>query len=228
MKKKLLSFVIIGFMVFGLTGCGSNSAQPNSTGTNTSSGSNTNKNSAVELEKNITSSGAITDLGKLIVFVTNSNKVAVDMEIEVEFYDANGVIVGSDSEDLRAVGAGAEIAVDMWSTPSSFDNYKIYVDVEQTNEISYFDKVELVHNNNGEEIAAQVKNNSDDTIEYITVSVVYYQGDKVVGYDDGIEVDVKSGRSANFTLYYPYNSDYRDIKFDTYKVFVNEAFSYNW
>ena len=43
------------------------------------------------------------------------------MKIEVEFYDANGTIVGSDSDDLRAVGAKSEIAVEMWSTPEAFD-----------------------------------------------------------------------------------------------------------
>lgn len=237
MKKKLLSLLVLTFVFIAVTGCGNNSAKPNSTGSNTSSGTNTNNNSSnsktpqksgADLEKNIKSSGAVTDLGKLVVFVTNGNDVPVDMEIEVEFYDANGTIVGSDSEDLQAVGAKADIAIDMWSTPDSFDNYKIYVDVKQTTNYSYFDKLELTHNNNGKEIAVQVKNNSNDTIEYITVSVVYYQGDKVVGYDDDIQSDIKAGRSGNFTLDFPYNKRYDDVHFDNYKVFITEAYSYNW
>ena len=234
MRKKLLSLIALVFVFTAVTGCGSNS---NSTGSNTSTGTNTNNNSSnsktqqkssKDLEKNIKSSGAVTDLGKLVVFVTNGNDVAVDMEIEVEFYDANGTIVGSDSEDLQAVGAKADVAVDMWSTPDSFDNYKIYVDVKQTTNYSYFDKLKLTHNNNGNEIVAQVKNNSDDVIEYITVSVVYYQGNKVVGYDDDIESDIKAGRSANFTLNFPYDKRYDDVNFDNYKVFITEAYSYNW
>ncbi len=227
-KLFVLSILFVGL----LTGC-SNDAEPNSIGTNSnsngsSSGSQNGNYSSSELEKNITSSGAVTELGKLVVFVKNNNKLTVDMEIEVEFYDANGTIVGSDSEDLQAVGVNGEIAVEMWSTPASFDNYKIYVDVEQTDEISYYDQVEVTHNNNGKEIAVQVKNNSQDVIEFITVSVVYYQGDKVVGIDDSIESDIKSGRSANFNLAFPYNKKYKDVKFDNYKVFVNEAYSYNW
>ena len=224
-----LEFVIM--IAIGLTGCGKST--PNSTGTNTSSGTNpygqnTNSNTPANLEKNISTSGAVTDLGKLIVFVTNNNSVAVDMEIEAEFYDANGAIVGSASEDLRAVGPNADIVVDLWSTPDRFDNYKIYVDVVQTEQTSYFDKVELVHNNTGKKIAAQVKNNSSDTIERIAVSVVYYQGDKVVGYEHDTESDIKPGRSANFNLNYPYNKNYRNVKFDNYKVFITEAYSYNW
>lgn len=237
MKKKLLSLIILAFVFVAVTGCGNNSVKPDSTGSNTSSGTNTNNNdsnsktsqkSEADLKKNIKSSGAVTDLGKLVVFVTNGNDVAVDMEIEVEFYDANGTIIGSDSEDLQAVGAKADIAIDMWSTPKSFDNYKIYVDVKHTTNYSYFDKLKLTHNNNGKEIAVQVKNNSNDTIEYITVSVVYYQGDKVVGYDDGAQLDIKAGRSGNFTLDFPYNKRYKDVYFDNYKVFITEAYSYNW
>ncbi len=240
MKKNLLKFTrifLIWVLFVGLlTGCSSDkttSASPNFSGTNPNN-NETNKNnknenySSSELEKKITSNGAITDCGKLVVFVSNNNKVPVDMEIEVEFYDANGTFVGSDSGDLLAVGSNGNIAVEIWSTPESFDNYKIYVDAEQTDEISYYNDIEISHSNNGEEIAVQAKNNSQDEIEYITVSVVYYQGEKVVGIASDIQNEIKSGRSANFTLNFPYDKKYHDVKFDNYKVFLNGAYSYNW
>ena len=222
-------FIFIFIFTILLTGCGK-SASPNSSGTNTSSGnadSETNSQSS-NLEKNITSSGATTAKGSLVVFAKNNNKTAVNMEIEVEFYDKENKIVGSDSESIESVGSNAEIAVEMYNTPSSFDNYKIFVDVEETTNITYFDKIELTHNNNGKEIVVQVKNKSKETIEYMNVAVVFYQGDKVVGYDYGTESDTKSGRSANFNLNYPYNKRYDNIKFDNYKVFINEAYTYNW
>lgn len=239
MKKRWLTMMLLLVFVITFAGCGvkAQSGSNTATGSNTSAGTNVNGNnnddntpqaSAMDLEKNITCSGAITALGKFVVFATNGNSVPVDMEIEVEFYDASGTIVGSANEDLQAVGANAEVAVDMWSTPESFDNYKIYVDVKATAIISYFDNLSLTHSDNGENIAVQVTNNSDDTIDYITVAVVYYQGDTVVGYDDGIESEVKPGRSANFNIYHPYGADYNDVAFDNYKVFINEAYSYNW
>ena len=236
MKKsfKLSRLIILGcIMIIIVTGCSNNNASPNSSGKNPNNNSNNNINqnenyTSGQLEKGITSSGAITQLGKLIAFVKNDNKVPVDMEIEVEFYDANGTIVGSDSESLIAVGSNTEIAVEMYSTPQSFDNYKIYVDVEQSDEFSFHNKLEITHNNNGEEIAVQVKNNSENVIDYITVSVVYYKNGQVVGIDDSIDDEIKSGRSANFTLDYPYDKRYDDIRFDDYKVFVNEAYSYEW
>lgn len=236
--KGICSLFICILILTLVVGCGNNSDNNSSSGSitasgtnNSSSGSNSSSSSQVstkELEKNVETYGAVSKHDKLIVFVKNNNKVAVDMEIEVEFYDKDGNIVGSDADDLKAVGSNSEVAVEMWDTPSSWDNYKLYVDLEQTDEICYFDKVTLTHSNTGEQIAAQVKNNSEDTIEYIKVAVVYYQGDEVVGIDDGIESDIKPGRSANFNLDFPYDSKYNKVRFDTYKVFITGAYSYNW
>ena len=110
----------------------------------------------------------------------------------------------------------------------NFATYNLFVDAEQATEIQYFDKIEVTHNNNGENIVVQVKNNSEETIEFMTVSVVYYKQGNVVGIADGITSDIKSGRAGNFNIHYPFDAAYEDIEFDNYKVFVTEAYSYNW
>lgn len=228
MKKNLLRLFACAFLIITLTGCSdkeeSNSAKPNSTGNN----NKTNEVSNSDLEKNITTSAEVSKRDRLIVFVKNDNKVAVDMNVEVEFYDKDNNIVGSDTKTLTAVGKNAEVAIEMWDTPESFDNYKIYVDVENTREKCYFDDLEVKHNDTGEQVAVQIKNNSEDTIEYVSATIVYYQNNKVVGYDDDMESDVKAGRSANFNFDYPYDNNYDDVKYDSYKVFIAEAYSYNW
>ena len=229
MKKGIIIILVCALSVL-LTGCGNS----NTTSTNVSSGTANNEggnNSVVEtgdLAKNIESSGAVTDLGKMVVFVKNKNVVPVDMEIEVEFYDENNEIVGSAKDDLNAVGKNSEIAIDLWSTPDKFDNYKIYVDVKQSTDTCYFDKVGITHKDTKEHVAVQVKNNSEDEVEYIKVGVVFYKDGKVVGYDDGIQSDIKSGRSGNFNIDHPYNKKYNNVKYDEYKVFLNGAYSYNW
>lgn len=232
-KNKVLKTCISAFLVLTLAGCGTGNS--NFSGGNTATGKNTSKetgkssaSATTNLEKNIQTSGSVAENGKLIVFTANKNSEPVDMEIEVEFYDNAGVIVGSDSENFTAVGANSEVAVEMYKTPENWANYKIYVDVESTREKSYFNDLQITHSNNGSDIAVQVKNNSNDQIDYITVAVVYYQGEKVVGIEDGIETDIKSGRSANFNIYYAHDRNYRDVPFDSYKVFVTEAYSYNW
>ncbi len=230
MKQKILSIFIFTFLTITLTGCNNVNTKNTSTGVNTNSSNNGNSNANLiaELEKNITSSASVAVNGKLIVFAKNSNSVPIDMEIEVEFYDKNGVILGSDTEDFISVGANSEIAVEMYKTPETWDNYKIYIDAEQSDDKSYFDNLTINHSNNGKEIAVQVTNNSNDQIDYIAVAVVYYQGDKAVGIEDGLELDVKPGRSANFNIYYPNDKRYNDVSFDSYKVFITEAYSYNW
>ena len=179
-------------------------------------------------EENSNVKGVVTKKGNLIVFTKNNKKVPVDMDFEVEFYDENGRIVGSDTDELVAVGAGREVAVEMTNLPKNFKTYKIYVDEEKSEKTEYFNQIEAIHNNNGENIVVQVKNNSKDVIDNVTVIVVYYNKGEIVGSDEDMVFDVAAGRSGNFTLYYPYDVEYNDIKFDDYKVIVAEAFSYNW
>lgn len=245
-KKNIVKFlvpivvaiiIIIAIIAIVLTQKNQNSNTNKFNGNNTSTGTNNNQNNNQnnqkyytpdELEKNIITSGAVTKKGKLVVFVINKNNVCVDMEIEVEFYDKNNTIVGSGKNSVNAVGKDSEIAVDIWDTPTSWDNYKIYVDLEQSRYESYLNKINITHSNNGKEIVAQITNNSNEIIERIEAVVVYYQDNVVVGYDDDMEFDIKSGRSANLNFGFPTDEKYNKIGFDTYKVFVNEAYSYNW
>lgn len=179
-------------------------------------------------EENSNVKGVVTKKGNLIVFTKNNKKIPVDMDFEVEFYDENGRIVGSDTEELVAVGAGREVAVEMTNLPKNFKTYKIYVDEEKSEQTEYFKQIEVTHNNNEENIVVQVKNNSKDVIDRITVVVVYYNNGEIVGSDQESVFNVSAGRAGNFTLEYPYDEEYNEIKFDDYKVIVAEAFSYNW
>ena len=233
MKRNLRLFIVLFMMLLILTGCAKEGGT-NFTGSNTAAGTNNSSNNSnnvptsAELSKNIITTGAVAKNGRLIVLVTNKNKVSVDMEIEVEFYDANGIIVGSGENELEGVGAKSEIAVEIYDTPENWDNYKVYVDVESSSVVSYFDKLTITHSNSNKNIAVQVTNNSEDTIEYIRVAVLYYQGDQVVGISDGSEYDIKPGRSANYNIDYAYDKNYDDVRFDSYKVLIIEAYTYNW
>ena len=182
-----------------------------------------------DIEKNISSNVMLTDEGAFIVFLTNNNEIAVDMDIEVEYYDEDGMFLGSCTEDyLMGIGAGREIAVEMTEVPDNFATYKIYVDAEDTIIVKeYFEEVEIEQqNNNGKNIVVQVRNNSKFKIENMSVCVLYYNAGKIVGIATESVCDVKSGRTGNFTLDYPYNQDFEEIEFDHYKVIVTQAYSY--
>lgn len=226
MKKKFLSLFTIFMGVLLITGC--KVKVPGTKEINNTVNSNTNAKVEANLSKNITSEGALTQQGRLVVIAKNNNKEVVQLSIEVEFYDSSKTLVKSGKESITAVGAGSEVAVEIYDTPDNFDSYKIYTDAEKVTYVkSYIDQIEISHNKT-DEVVAQVKNNSSDTISYIEAAIVYYQGDKVVGFDDGIESDIKPGRSGNFNFYNPYNKNYDDVSYDNYKIFVNSAYSYTY
>ena len=207
----------------------------NSTGNNSSNGSNvvtgTNvsdkKYSSAELEKNITSNAVLAKDGTLVVFITNKNNVPVDVELEVEFYDANGNILGIEGDYLDAVGSHTDIVFGIrdFTMPNNWDNYKLFVDVEQSDYTNYNDKVSVTHNTN-DDVIVQVTNNTEEEIDEINVAVVFYSGDTVVGYRDDLEYHTKPGRSANFEFTRPYDSHNNDLNYDSYKVYVNSASNY--
>lgn len=225
MKKRIFNLFIILIGIVLLTGCVFKS--PNMS--NTKNTSTTDKPAqksepSGKLEKNITSSAATTARGSLIVFVTNNNNKDVDLKIEVEFYDENEKIVGSSEDYIFGVGAKAQIVSEMYDTPEKYSTYKIYTDADESIYKTYFDEIEVTDNKT-DKVVAQVKNNSKDTIEYMEIAVVFYQGETVVGYDSEYVTNVKPGRSGNANFYEPYDNDYNDVEYDNYKIFVNEAYS---
>lgn len=231
-----IALVVIVIVVVLVVSSNKKGNSNTSTGTNTGDSSNVvtgskvsdTKYSATELEKNITSSAVLAKDGTLVAFISNKNDVTVNIELEVEFYDANGNILGSADTGLDAVGAKNDIAlgIDDFRIPKDWDNYKLFVDVEKSDYTNYNDKVSFTHNTNKNDVVVQVTNNSDEEIEEITVAVVFYSGDTVVGYRDDDEYHTKPGRSANFNFSGPYDNRYNDLKYDTYKVYVNRTANY--
>lgn len=183
-----------------------------------------------EDDSNVKYNTYITNDGEMIIIATNNNKNVVDIEFEIEYYDKSNKLVGRGYADISAVSKNSQFALDVYDAPKSYDSYKVYVDVEETDNISYLGKLTATHNNNKdeEEVIVQVKNTTDKEIEYIGVSIVFYKDNKIVGYDDSLDGEIKSGMSANFTFSYPYDESYDTIYFDDYQVFINEAYTYSW
>lgn len=178
-----------------------------------------------KLEEKITNEVATDNEGKLLVFIKNKNNIAVDIEVTVEFYDENGILIEEGKAYLTTIKSGAEVVSQIYDTPNNYSTYKVYTDAEESEIYEVVEDINVTDNDNGEKILVQVKNNSNKIIETITASVIFYENDKIVGYDESIELDVKVGRSANMEFYYPYDENYDEISFDTYKVYINECYT---
>lgn len=217
MKKKILLLCLVAMMLF-VTGCDKGGGE--------ATGGNDLYKENEKLTDKIKSEIFQIANGELIAIIKNDNKQIVDLDISVEFYDANNQFITEKEKFTFGVGEGREVAVNFHDVPENFATYKLYADASKTHTVTFFDKVELTHSNNGRNIIAQVKNNSGTVIDSMKVAVVYYKDGKAIGYDYDLESSVKADRSANFELDYPTDKNYREIPFDTYKVFLNSAESY--
>lgn len=180
-------------------------------------------------ESNIEYKTSISSEGKLIVFATNKNNKAVDIDFEVEFYDKNNELVGVDYSSAKSVSQKATIALELYNTPKSYKYYEIYIESEESDDYSYMNKLKATHKKSGDKIVVQVKNNTKKKIGTIKVAIVYYKKNKIVGYDNSLHMDIKADRSANFEFRQPYDTNTWDtVEYDRYEVYINEAFTYSW
>ena len=217
MKKKILLLCLVAMMLF-VTGCDKGGGEV--------TGGNDIYKENEKLTDKIKSEVFQMANGELIAIIKNDNKQIVDLDISIEFYDENNQFITEEEEFAFGVGEGREVAVNFYDVPENFATYKLYADASKTYAVTFFDKVELTHSHHGKNIIAQVKNNSGTVNDSMEVAVVYYKEGKPIGYDYDLESSVKVDRTANFELDYPVDKNYREIPFDTYKVFLNSDESY--
>ena len=221
--KKILSLLIVLMGIFVLTGCRFSPKK-----VNINIPIDEKEYTKEELTNGITHEEFKALSGDFIVVAKNTNSVVVDLTFEVEYYDENNSLIKSGKTYLTAVSPSSEVAVEIFDVPESYSSYKAYVDAEQSNYAkSYTDQLE-VSDRMTDEVVAQVKNNSNETIDFMETAVIFYKGDEVAGFDDAIATEIKPGRYGNFSFYNPYDKNYADIEFDSYKVYVNSAYSYNY
>ena len=246
----ILAGLIFGLWYFVLRGDDSkdNNISNNSNNTNLVDNNNVNTNTNINTNTNNSTlpshsttdylptanssafkyKAAFTERNKLLLFTKNETSKTYDLDIEVEFYDASGKLVGSDNEYVIGIAPGQEAVVQMYSTPEEFDSYKVYIDEKESYYVSAYKDLTITSNDNKKtnEIVIQVKNNSSKTISSVEVGVVFYKNNKVVGFDYDFDTKVNTGRSANLSVYYPYDNNYKDIDFDDFEVYINEAYYY--
>lgn len=181
-----------------------------------------------KLTENIEVSGEFTLDGGFLIFAKNNNDVSVDIEFEVEFYDKEGNFLGAQNSYICGAKPNGELIdfINRYSMDSKAYKYNIYADARDTLYKEYFDQISLSHNNTGEKIVAQIKNNSEDTIESLSTIVLFYNEGKLIGFVTDSDYDLKPGRTANFDYRPPYDENYDPMKFDEYKIVVNEAYTF--
>ena len=187
-----------------------------------------------ELKKNIViEASGITKNGDFTFKIKNNNNQAVYIDsINVVFKDADGNFMEKVSGNTSYFGVSANSEVIDYASGydtdfSKYPNYEFEFELDDgwVAEDKLIDNFEITANNTGKQISVQVKNNNDSACEDIKLIAIFYKDNSIVGCVDGYEFD--STTATNGTAYinisYPLDSDYDEVKFDDYKVYLLSA-----
>lgn len=167
--------------------------------------------------------------GKMIIVFRNNDSSKIPyFDAEITFFDANKNMVSVETDGHDAVLPGTEV-VSIRETPENYESYEIafkYGDYGSGYENLSKD-VEVQDNVGENGVVARFTNNSDKEIEELEVVAVYYKNGEVIGADEEETYHIASGEYTTLQFYPPYDSEYKTIEFDSYKLYINQAHNFN-
>lgn len=175
-------------------------------------------------ENNIEYNTYFSKNGEMTVIATNYNDKNVNIDVEVEFYDNNNKLVGVESDNIKVSSKGSKFALNFKDVPKSYKSYKVYIDIEETNDKSYTKKFTAESEKLEDKIVVQIKNTTDKEIDNIEACIIFYKDNSIIGYDYSSHEQIKSERSANFEFLNPVDDNLEIINFDDYEILINEAY----
>lgn len=170
---------------------------------------------------------APTDYG-VVIIAKNNYPYTVRLETDCVYYK-NSIMVRKGTCDSVYLEPGRECALQAWVYDTTWDSYKIHMNVEKAEDIITNASNIVVSSNFGDDynVLASVRNNGKK-VSYTNIAVVYYQNGRIVGYDNAY-ADVDNLGSVDYIeLHHPYNRYYEDIYTDSYKIYVNYSYAHDW
>lgn len=188
-----------------------------------------------EQKQNIEVSKNIININKeLILCIKNNNKASIpNVYIYVVFYDGENNIVGVESTTIEVLIGEAERYITFLKTPKTYERAETFITKEYfgdsigtilNDKITY--KVSEDENGNLEEI--ELKNNSDQEIDIVEVSVIYYGADgNILEVDNNYCFDMKKNRTDKINIYGVWDDTTGEyVEYDHYEVKINHAIAY--
>lgn len=197
---------------------------------------NTDKFNATEAKKNI--SVQLHDTGKgVVAILKNNNKYPVSISAKLVYYK-DGKMLDTHSDENYAFESGRECALHFIPPYDSnynnvdYDNYKLNLSLEDaamSSKIMRASKIEISSNIGSNNVMAEVTNTSTDYLEFIPLVIVYYDENGVVIGSDKTYAECNDPGSVDYISFsLPYDAKYDTIYPDSYEIYVNAAYSYNW
>lgn len=174
----------------------------------------------------------VSDMGNgLIVQFKNNYSLAINMTVNVVYYDANGTIVGTAEDDNYYFESGKECAIRLSGPYNSdyediqYSSYKLKLSAEPApswmkSMVPYLSAEGSFGSDN---LIVTVSNSGKDNLDTVALAVVYYKDGKVIGFDSGYAKPDAGGKDY-VQFMFPYDSNYETIHPSDFKVYINHCY----
>ena len=168
----------------------------------------------------------------VVAILKNNNKEAVSINATLVYYNASGKMLKA-SNDFNYCLEPNQTATLYFIAPYdsdyntvAYDSYKLSFNVDKSYYTTYAaSKIDVVSNMGADNVTAEVINNSNSTLEFINLRIVYYNASgQAIGTEERYAECERPGSSDYISFSLPYNEDYNTIQPASYKIFVNHAY----
>jgi hypothetical protein len=168
---------------------------------------------------------------RLLLILQNNNKVNIQAEIEVLYYDGNDAVISTEKNYVWTFETGkksvtyARYPLDDNYNPMAYSRYevKITASVDYVSQDKIIDGISLQSNKGANSLIVTVTNDSDEDISSVDLSVLFYVGGKIVDCSNGYLYDVLAGESKSDEISEPYDKNYDKLPYDDYEIIINSA-----
>lgn len=172
----------------------------------------------------------------IILILKNKKNYIQNVDVKIVFYNKQKKMIGTSSESNYAFEGKKECAL-KFNAPHDgdyndlkYNTFKVNINAEkEKNVISKVSKISVSSDMGNENVTAKIKNKSKEKLFSVQVAIIWYnENGKAIGYDYTQANCEKPGSTDYITFDFPYDSNYETIYPDSYKIFVNDAYSYTW
>lgn len=171
-----------------------------------------------------------TPYGELILSVENTNTIAVDVTIDLEVVDDQGIVVDDTSEYLVALDGNKVVYLKPYLDEVSIDDINLYVDCEAASSVSLSQYIRLEVGEPDEygDIPVTASNHSNYEPSSVMINLLFYDADNtLLGVGNGYFFELYAGASETDEVMVPYDENYDEIQYDHIETQIVSAPCYD-
>ena len=172
----------------------------------------------------------------VVAIIKNNNTSAVSLQGTLVYYNSSGKMLNSTSDYNFCVEPKATCVLtflppyDANYDTVSYSDYKLSLKVNKATNVKYGASSLKIKSNIGtDNVTAEIKNTSSKFFDYVRTTILYFDDSgNVIDYREGYLTDVSGGSTDYISYSLPYDDNYDTIIPDSYKIYINSAYSYSY